>query len=233
MTYRHELKYLIYQSDYSVLKMRVAGLLERDTNVTSDGSYTVRSLYFDDFYNSAYNEKNMSILVRQKYRIRTYNHSTNVIRLERKLKYNNYVYKMTAPLSPDEVALISRGEYRFLKDSTEQLHNILYHEIMSNVLRPRIVIDYEREPFILDAGTVRITFDSHIRAGIDNLDLFYPDLAMQETLDTGFLIMEVKYTEFLPRMVREILPMRAVDYSAISKYILGCDRTLYKRQTDI
>lgn len=232
MTYRHELKYLIYQSDYVMLKMRVAGLLERDTNVTPDGSYTVRSLYFDDFYNSAYNEKNISILSRQKYRIRNYNHSSDVIRLERKLKYNNYVYKMTAPISPDEVALISQGEYGFLKKSTNQLHNILYHEIMSNVLRPRIVIDYEREPFILSTGTVRITFDSHIRVGMGSLDFFCKNLAMQETLDTGFLIMEVKYTEFLPSMVHEILPMRAVDYSAISKYVLGCDRTLFQRQTN-
>lgn len=233
MTYRHELKYLLYQSDYAMLKLRVAGLLERDSNVNAQGFYTVRSLYFDDFYNSAFNEKEMSILIRQKYRIRLYNQSRDVIHLERKMKYNNYVNKMTAPLSPNEVTQIIQGDYAFLMKSKTQLFNILYYEIMTKVLRPRIIIDYEREPYVLDAGTVRITFDRNIRASVDNLDLFYPDLAMMETLETGFLIMEIKYTEFLPNMIRKILPTSAVDYSSISKYFLGCERILYNRKTDI
>lgn len=233
MTYRHELKYLLYQSDYAMLKLRVAGLLERDSNVNAQGLYTVRSLYFDDFYNSAYNEKEMSIFLRQKYRIRLYNQSRDVIHLERKMKYNNYVDKMTAPLSPTEVMQIVQGDYDFLRKSKAQLLNILYYEIMTKVLRPRIIIDYEREPFVLDAGTVRITFDRNIRASVDNFDLFCPDLAMMETLETGFLIMEIKYTEFLPNMIRKILPTSAVDYSSISKYFLGCERILYNRKTDI
>ena len=233
MTYRHELKYLLYQSDYAMLKLRVAGLLERDSNVNTQGLYTVRSLYFDDFYNSAYNEKEMSIFLRQKYRIRLYNQSRDVIHLERKMKYNNYGDKMTAPLSPTEVMQIVQGDYDFLRKSKAQLLNILYYEIMTKVLRPRIIIDYEREPFVLDAGTVRITFDRNIRASVDNLDLFCPDLAMMETLETGFLIMEIKYTEFLPNMIRKILPTSAVDYSSISKYFLGCERILYNRKTDI
>lgn len=233
MTYRHELKYLLYDSDYAMLKLRVAGLLERDTNVNNQGLYTVRSLYFDDFYNSAFNEKEMSIFLRQKYRIRLYNHSRDVIHLERKLKYNNYVKKISAPLSPNEVTQIIQGDYAFLMKSKTQLFNILYYEIMTKVLRPRIIIDYEREPYVLDAGTVRITFDRNIRASVDNLDLFCPDLAMMETLETGFLIMEIKYTEFLPNMIRKILPTSAVDYSSISKYFLGCERILYNRKTDI
>ena len=233
MTYRHELKYLLYQSDYAMLKLRVAGLLERDTNASPQGVYTVRSLYFDDFYNSAFNEKEMSILIRQKYRIRLYNQNRDVIHLERKMKYNNYVNKMTAPLSPDEVMQITQGDYGFLRKSKAQLFNILYYEVMTKVLRPRIIIDYEREPFVLDAGTVRITFDRNIRASVDNLDLFCSDLAMMETLDSGFLIMEIKYTEFLPSIVQKILPTSAVDYSAVSKYVLGCERTLYNRKTDI
>lgn len=231
MTYRHELKFLIHESDYIFLKLRIAGLLEKDVNVNSQGIYTVRSLYFDDFYNSAYNEKNMSILIRQKYRIRIYNQSIDIIRLERKLKYDNYVYKMSAPFSPASVFQLFQGEYGFLKESNDRLHNIFYHEIISKVLRPRIVIDYEREPYILEAGTVRITFDRNIRASVDNLNLVYPDLAMIETLDKGFLIMEVKYTEFLPQMIQKILPTNNIECSSISKYVLGCDRTLYKRKT--
>ena len=232
MTYRHELKYLIHQSDYHILRMRVAGLLSRDVHANRQGFYTVRSLYFDDFFNTAFNEKNVSILDRQKYRIRTYNHASEVIHLERKIKHNNYVTKQIATLSAEEVDRILHGEYQFLRSSTQALKKVFYHELVSRLLRPRIVIDYEREPYIYEAGTVRITFDKNIRAGIDASDIFCADLAMMETLESGFLVMEVKFTEFMPSVVRELLPTDAVDYSAISKYMLGCYPTMYKRQTD-
>jgi hypothetical protein len=232
MTYRHELKYLVHQSDYVILRSRITGLLKKDEHVNSQGIYTVRSLYFDDYYNSAYNEKDMSILIRQKYRIRTYNQSVNVINLERKLKYDSYVYKMSAPLSAATVNQLFHGEYDFLRDSKIQLHNIFYHEIKSKVLRPRIIVDYEREPYTLEAGTVRITFDSNIRASVDSLNIIHPNLAMAETLEDGFLVMEVKYTEFLPEMIQRILPSSNLDCSSISKYVLACDRTFYKRKTN-
>ena len=148
MTYRHELKYLIHDSDYAVLRMRVAGLLKRDTNITSHGFYTVRSLYFDDFYNTAYDEKYMSILNRQKFRIRSYNHSADVIRLERKIRISdNYVNKLSIPLTQAETALITQGDYGFLRYGALPMHKILYYEVNSKVLRPRIIIDYEREPY--------------------------------------------------------------------------------------
>ena len=192
----------------------------------------MRSLYFDDFYNSAYNEKDISILDRQKFRIRTYNHSTDVIHLERKIKHNNYTYKQIAPLSIKEVLQIMLGEYAFLRESAQPLHNIFYHQIISNVFRPRVIVDYEREPFIFSPGSVRITFDSNIRMGLDQTNLFNPLLSMAETLPAQFLIMEVKYTAFLPRFIRQLLPTQAAEYSAISKYILACEGTFYRRQTD-
>ena len=232
MSFRHEQKYLLHQSDYHVLRIRISGLLKKDAHTGECGFYTVRSLYFDDYYNTAFNDKDVSILDRQKYRIRIYNYSDKVIHLERKIKHNNYIAKEIAPLSKVGVQRIEKGDYEFLRDSPHPLLRVFYHEIMSNLLRPRIMIDYEREPYLLEAGTVRITFDRNIRAGIDRLDLFHTDAAMMETLESGFLVMEVKFTEFLPRMVRELLTVEAADYSAISKYMLGCYPTQFKRQTD-
>lgn len=59
-------------------------------------------------------------------------------------------------------------------------------------------MDYERIPWILDAGTVRITFDSDVRAAIGSYDIFDTGLPALSVLEPGKLILEVKFTEMLP-----------------------------------
>ena len=63
------------------------------------GGYTIRSLYFDDYCNSAYEEKDAGILMRKKYRVRIYNGSDKVIKLERKKKSGSWIYQAEEPLS--------------------------------------------------------------------------------------------------------------------------------------
>ncbi len=67
---------------------------------------------------------------------------------------------------------ILQGDYEFLLKSPLNLLQIFYHECMSNFMRPRIVVDYEREPYIMEAGDVRITFDKNVRAGLKGFDIF-------------------------------------------------------------
>lgn len=125
-----------------------------------------------------------------------------------------------------------RRDYAFLLRSTHNNHKVFYYECVSKRMRPRVIVEYEREAYTLEAGTVRITFDTNVRAGIGELDIFNRKMAMMETIDAGKLIMEVKFTELLPALIRMILPPKAKEFTAVSKYILCCDRTLYKRQTD-
>ena len=233
MKFRHELKYRVRYLDYIAIRMRLAEILAEDPNADKDGSYTVRSLYFDDYFNSAYNEKYAGIMNRQKFRIRVYNHSEETIRLERKIKSDRYIYKETAPLTKEEVSLIMDGQYDFLLSSPHKALQVFYHECVSNYLRPRVVIDYEREAYVMDEGTLRLTFDKNVRAGREGFDIFNDEMSMVEVLEPGVLIMEVKYTEFAPKMLRKILPSKATDYSAVSKYILSCDKTLYKKRSYI
>ncbi len=231
MAYRHELKFLINQADFNLLRLRFSAFMNRDEHVDAEGVYTVRSLYFDDYYNSAYNEKYMGALKRQKFRIRTYNHSTEVINLERKMKWDKYIEKQSASLTKSEVDQILSGQPDRLVKSANSLHQIFYYEYQTNILRPRVIIDYEREPYILDAGNVRITFDQNLRAGMGQLDLFDSNLPTISLLQPGMVIMEVKYTDFLPSMVRNLLAPDASNFLALSKYIMGCDLTILKRQS--
>ena len=96
--YRHELKYRISYGEKAVLELRLAPLLQRDAHA-GPGGYLIRSLYFDDCWNSAYAEKDAGILARKKYRIRIYNGSDAVIRLERKKKVGSWICKEEAALT--------------------------------------------------------------------------------------------------------------------------------------
>ena len=72
--FRNEWKYLISTSEKELLEMRMRHILKKDPYAGENG-YTIRSLYFEDYFNNAYAEKEAGILMRKKYRIRIYNYS--------------------------------------------------------------------------------------------------------------------------------------------------------------
>src|SRR5689334_18805461 len=146
MKFRHELKHLINYREHALIQLKLQSLLSPDTNTDSDGSYTVRSLYFDDMYNHAYNDKYAGVQNRTKYRIRIYNNSDKTINLEKKTKRVSYNYKQTAPMTKEQVYAVLDGNYEVLLKDNNNLLSVFYHECVSNMMRPRVVVDYEREP---------------------------------------------------------------------------------------
>jgi hypothetical protein len=229
--YRHELKYLISYPEYEGIRRRMLPYFSLDENAR-DGEYSIRSLYFDDFYDSAYEEKEDGIFFRKKYRIRIYNYSDGSIKLERKKKQGKYIFKESAGLTRQEFERILDGDYEFLLKSEKKLLQEFYIECVCNVMRPRVIVDYERTPFVLDAGTVRVTFDRAVRAAVGGFDIFEKDLPTLPAMDPDKLIMEVKYTEFLPQLVRQLLPPRSSEFVNASKYVICCDRTKYLREKE-
>lgn len=232
MRYRHELKYLINFQEYIIIRSRVQNVLSRDANVDSTGFYTVRSLYFDDFYNSAHVDKYSGVLKRAKHRIRIYNYSEDRINFEKKNKYEKYNHKQSALMTKDLFYAILQGDYSQLLAGNSELLKAFYYECTVNLMRPRIIVDYEREPYVMAAGDVRITFDRNIRAGLDGFDIFDPNIPTVETMEPNFLVMEVKFTEFLPNIIRNILPSSAALYTESSKYVLCCDKMLHIRNSN-
>ncbi len=221
--WRHELKYLINYPDWALLRARFPAVIRRDPHAGRNGEYSIRSLYFDDYWNTAYEEKDEGVLARHKYRVRVYNFSDSRILLERKNKYGPYIWKQSAEITRGQLEAILEGEYGVLLEGESNLLKEFYYECVSRVMRPRVIVDYDREPFVMDAGDVRITFDKHVRAGFGTFDLFDPGLPTVETLPGDEMIMEVKFTEFLPRLVRGLLPPRSSELTAASKYVLCRD----------
>lgn len=224
--YRNEWKYLISWGEKELISSRIAPLLHPDPNAVN-GGYLIRSLYFDDYWNTAYEQKDDGVLDRKKYRIRIYNYSDRSIKLERKKKYGAYIYKQSAKITRSEFEAILAGDYNFLLKSSQPLLQEFYVECRCHNLRPRTIVDYEREPWILDAGTVRITFDQNVRAAVGSFDIFDPSLPCLSVIDPGRLVMEVKFTEFLPKFVQDILPQQRAEMTAVSKYVLCYEKTQY------
>lgn len=217
--FRHELKFSISETEQEIIKHKLDILLQRDSHAEG-GIYRIRSLYFDDWKESAYEEKLAGVESRKKYRIRIYNDSDAVIKLERKRKEGSYIQKVSASLTRAEADCILAGEYEFLRKRKEPICHDFYWECMANGMRSSVIVDYEREPYVYPYGDVRITFDTHVRAGVFSDNLFDAAVPVMEVMEPGLLIMEVKYTEFLPEIIRDLLPTADSAQMAYSKYTL-------------
>ena len=96
---RHELKYLITPAELTVLRNTLAPLMQLDQG----HEYLIRSLYFDTINDDALEEKIAGVGNRKKYRIRIYNFSDRVIKLECKSKYGDLISKQSVSI-PRELA---------------------------------------------------------------------------------------------------------------------------------
>jgi len=87
MEYRNELKFEVSELELNKIKYRLKALMREDSHQGADG-YLIRSIYFDDIYNSYMLENESGVSQRKKYRIRIYNKSADEIHLEKKSKYH-------------------------------------------------------------------------------------------------------------------------------------------------
>ena len=219
MAFRHELKFLISEAEEKALQERWKPIISYDKHA-GPGGYTIRSLYFDDYYEAALYDKLAGVNERQKYRIRIYDGRDDVIRLERKEKVGQYINKTGASLTLRELESLFCGNTSEFLSRSEKLCQDFYLEIVTNGLHPVVLVDYERVPFVFPYGDVRVTFDEHVRAGAWAGDLFDMDTPAYEVLPPGVCILEVKFTEYLPDVVRDLLPTSDAARVAASKYVM-------------
>lgn len=214
--YRHEWKHEINYMDLLAIRQRLRAVMEPDPHAV-DGKYQIRSLYFDSPGDKALREKLDGVNRREKYRIRCYNYDSSLIHLEKKSRLNGLGTKYSAPLSAAEVQRILDGDLAWMAESGRPLVQELYSRMLSQGLRPRTIVDYTREPFIYGPGNVRVTFDYDIRTGLSGTDFLDPDCL---TIPAGdpVIILEVKWDEFLPSIIRDCVQMPGRHVTAFSKY---------------
>ena len=219
--YRHELKYIISEGEHKLLATRIKACLKQDYYASlSGGEYLIRSLYFDDPFDSALWEKASGVGSRDKFRIRIYNYSDSAIKLERKHKEGQYIKKDSVSLSREDCEEILRGKFECLKHNPDPFAMQFYGIFVSNHLRPKVLVDYTREPYVFPAEDVRITFDKNVRTALRCTDLFNPNVVTYPVWDlNNCMILEVKFNESLPLYVQELLTLGSSQRTAASKYV--------------
>lgn len=218
--YRHELKFKISNSAAEVLKQKLSLILKKDKNAYySDGSYLIKSLYFDDLDSSSYYEKMDGVLYRKKYRIRIYNNNDKFIRLEKKMKHNTYTAKEQILISKDIYSKILNGKLDEIDSPTGLLEEFITNSKTKHLV-PSVIVLYHRIAFTYPISEVRITFDSHIQSGLYNYDLFDKEVPMYDVSEPGKQVLEVKFNEVLPLHIANILNDIPSCKEAVSKFAI-------------
>lgn len=215
--YRHEWKYEITYSEYLALRMRLQAVMQPDNHTGPDGKYRICSLYFDNFRDKALREKLDGVNIRDKYRIRYYNDDDTFIVLEKKSKKNSLCQKQACRISRAVCEKILAGDTDWMRCAGDPLLRAFYADLTARLLRPKTLVSYTREPLVYAPGNVRVTFDMDIRSGLYHTALFDYAHPLTQVLP-GNMILEVKYDQFLPDIIKMLLQSGAPRVGAFSKY---------------
>lgn len=217
MQYRNELKHVITAADRAAICANLHAVAKLDPHVGDRGFYQIRSLYFDSLSDKALREKLDGINEREKFRIRYYDHNTDFIKLEKKVKRGGLGYKVTAPLTKEEAQKIVDGDLSWMVSSGRGLVTELYAKMKSQGLRPSTIVDYERIPFVYAPGNVRVTVDYNIRTGLRCTD-FLNSQCVTIPAGNAPIVLEVKWDDFLPGIIRHAVQLKGPSLGAFSKY---------------
>lgn len=226
--YRHELKYTISAAQLPLLRSRIMGIMRPDPHVGADGIYSIRSLYFDDCQNRCYYENENGTDPREKFRIRIYNHSSSRIMLECKRKERGKTLKTACPLTLEQTHVLMAGEPVPDDGMLPPLLRKLNLQIRTRLLRPVVIVEYERIPFVFKNGNVRVTFDLNVASSSDVSAFLEAVLPKRPIMPTGQHLMEVKFDEFLPDVIYRSLNLPQLRQTAYSKYYLCRKFTIHK-----
>lgn len=218
VNYRHEYKIQITLPDMYEIKSRLLTVASMDGHCV-DGRYYIRSLYFDTPWDNALREKLDGVNRREKFRMRYYNGDTDYMRLEKKSKLDGLCRKQSARLTKRQAQKIVDGDVLWMRDAESPLIRELYMKMRTRLLEPKTIVDYTREPFVYSYGNVRVTFDYDIRTGLKCTDFLSPGCVTIPVPDNP-VIMEVKWDEYIPDVIKNAVQLKSRQISAFSKYAI-------------
>ena len=126
MQARHEYKHSLNYADYILLRDRLTKTMQRDIHTDDNGTYRVRSLYFDSPGDNALREKIDGVDRREKFRIRRYIGADDYLVLEKKSKQHGLCYKRTVRLTREEIERLQDGNIEWMATDERELVQELY-----------------------------------------------------------------------------------------------------------
>jgi len=190
--------------------------------------YRIRSLYFDDYYNSCYIENENGTDPREKFRIRIYNANPDRISLELKRKEHGMTQKLSCRLTREQCETLMAGTPLPVDNSYPPVLQKLNLLMRTRMMRPRVIVEYDRVPFVDKLGNTRITIDRNIMSSEDISHFLDKEIHRRPIMAAGRHILEVKYDEYLPDYISRNLQLQTLRQTAFSKYYLCRKYRLYK-----
>jgi hypothetical protein len=221
---RHEFKYLIRQERTLEIARFVGSHLELDkySQGLPRNRYTVRSIYYDSPGFRCYYEKANGDQNRRKFRIRSYNQPGGAaVFLECKQRKGSTYTKRKSQLDVRQLEILQAREGL---DGHVIEPSGVYEQLLLSIDRwdyqPTSLVVYDREAYVAHGqeDTVRVTFDNNLRARIfPELDELHDEADLEDLL-YGWTILEVKFTDIVPRFLKQLVSRFSLQRQACSKY---------------
>ena len=225
---RYEFKYIVRNSTAELIHQDVSEFLEPDPFLkqTSQESYLVRSLYFDNSASDYFYEKIDGLKTRRKYRLRTYSSNfldAQMFFLEEKGKKNERTYKNRKWFDiADLDRFLADDSINWLieEQSGDEFIDQYIYDSVRRQLRPTVVVEYQRRPLISNHDSYfRITFDSDLLSFPSN-GLFLENERHIKCLP-GYTIIELKFLRRIPLWFHRIIQSRELRRVSVSKFVVG------------
>ena len=226
---RYEFKYFLPNEISKEIQNHVSRFMKIDNFASKNKheNYFVRSIYFEDAFNTNFEEKINGYRVRKKFRLRLYDKDLNnsSIFLETKGRNLERTYKRRIELNSCDIKIIRENKdlYNLLKKypNNHSIKEFIFETIKKN-LKPKILIDYYRKPYINNYGLYfRLTFDQNLSC--IKLDKSFDKVQMNQSISckTGYTILEVKFERSIPLWFHRIIQSYNLRRESISKFVLG------------
>ena len=219
---RQEIKYQISLLEYKKLERNLKDCMRQDEYAGTDGTYRVRSLYFD----TPLEKDRMDVLrggeKRRKIRIRVYSPDDKTAKLELKAKEGRFQKKTSLPVTREEAEELIQGRFECLRKKNTKTAEHLYMELVRGMYRPRVMVEYQRAAFYIPFQEVRVTFDWNAAANRMNTDLFAKNICWTPLRPSSVGVLEVKFNGYLFSYVQNLLEEVEKLPTMNGKYIYAC-----------
>lgn len=224
---RFERKYRLDIRAYTCLQAALRRFTRPDgfTEAQPKQRYFIRSLYFDTFDYSAYQEKMAGETNRIKLRLRSYwaeRERVAFVKAEIKTRMGNMVGKFEEQVGLDNAeCFVRKNKWDAEVGSVAQEFRRL--ALLKNQ-RPVLLVDYYREAFVpMDGSDIRITFDHSLRFAA--AQALFPKHAFYQSASPRIVVLEIKSKEDEPSWLEEIVRSHSLTSEPNSKYAWGIEQT--------
>lgn len=219
--YRHELKFVCSENSIHIMEDRIKHICKLDPYVGPRGEYVIRSLYFDTYDDDCFRDGMEGVENRKKFRIRIYDGSSKMIKLECKHSHRGMKAKSVCRITEKQCESLIEGKTILETDASQELLRRFLWERNTKLLTPKVIVEYARTPYVYTTGNVRITFDRNIGSSSEVKSFLREKIPRKGILPIGQQLLEVKYDEVLPAPITELLAVgQQLNRTSFSKYVL-------------